>query len=150
MTTVFQLITIISFLVLTVAFYFSGNIRGSLDTQPGEIMWIMRGRRIGSVRWRLRSFLVKGSTERIQLTEGTFLIGNRLRDDIFIDDTGKRILLLVNVQKQKVLVNVLKGSVYIMGESLEADEDVEGRLEARSSGMKIELNDVELEFLRSR
>lgn len=150
MTTVFQLITIISFLVLTVAFYFSGNIRGSLDTQPGEIMWIMRGRRIGSVRWRLRSFLVKGSTERIQLTEGTFLIGNRLRDDIFIDDTGKRILLLVNVQKQKVLVNVLKGSVYIMGESLEADEDVEGRLEVRSSGMKIELNDVELEFLRSR
>lgn len=150
MTTVFQLITIISFLVLTVALYFSGNIRGSLDTQPGEIMWIMRGRRIGSVRWRLRSFLVKGSTERIQLTEGTFLIGNRLRDDIFIDDTGKRILLLVNVQKQKVLVNVLKGSVYIMGESLEADEDVEGRLEVRSSGIKIELNDVELEFLRSR
>ncbi|MDY2595876.1 MAG: hypothetical protein SOW34_13540 [Oliverpabstia sp.] len=52
----------------------------------------------------------------------------------------------MNVQRQKILVNVLKGRVYVGGECWEADEDIEGRIEVRN-GMKIELNDVELEFM---
>ena len=41
----------------------------------------------------------------------------------------------------------MKGRVYVGGECYEVDEDVDGRIEMRS-GMKIELDDVELEFIR--
>lgn len=147
MTTVFELITILSLLALTVILYFSGETKRSpFDTQA-ETMWIMRARRVGPARWRLRSFLVRGSTEKIRLKEGTLIVGNRFKDECYVDDTGERILLFVNVQRQKILLSVLKGTIYISGECYEADEDVEGRIEVRS-GMKIELNDVELEFIR--
>ena len=110
-------------------------------------MWTMRARRVGPAKWRLCSFFARGSSEKIRLEEGTLIVGNRLRDECYIDDTGERVKLFLNVQRQKVLVNVLKGRAYVGGECLEADEDVDGRIEVRS-GMKIELNDVELEFIR--
>lgn len=147
MTTVFELISILSLLALTVILYFSGETKRSpFDTQA-ETMWTMRARRVGPARWCLRSFFVRGSSEKIRLEEGTLIVGNRLRDECYIDDTGERVKLFLNVQRQKVLVNVLKGRAYVGGECLEADEDVDGRIEVRS-GMKIELNDVELEFIR--
>ena len=146
MTIVFELITIISLLALTVIFYLSGETkRGPFDTQA-ETMWTMRARRVGPARWCLRSF-ARGSSEKIRLEEGTLIVGNRLRDECYIDDTGERVKLFLNIQRQKVLVNVLKGRAYVGGECWGADEDVDGRIEVRS-GMKIELNDVELEFIR--
>ena len=146
MTIVFELITIISLLALTVIFYLSGETkRGPFDTQA-ETMWTMRARRVGPARWCLRSFFARGSSEKIRLEEGTLIVGNRLRDECYIDDTGERVKLFLNIQRQKVLVNVLKGRAYVGGECWGADEDVDGRIEVRS-GMKIELNDVELEFM---
>ena len=147
MTIVFELITIISLLALTVIFYLSGETkRGPFDTQA-ETMWTMRARRVGPARWCLRSFFARGSSEKIRLEEGTLIVGNRLRDECYIDDTGERVKLFLNIQRQKVLVNVLKGKAYVGGECWGAAEDVDGRIEVRS-GMKIELNDVELEFIR--
>lgn len=147
MTTVFELITILSLFALTVILYLSGETkRGPFDTQA-ETMWIMRARRVGASKWRLRSFFARGSSEKIRLEEGILIVGNRLRDECYIDDTGERVKLFLNIQRQKVLVNVLKGRAYVGGKYWEADEDVEGRIEVRS-GMKIELNDVELEFIR--
>ena len=147
MTIVFELITIISLLALTVIFYLSGETkRGPFDTQA-ETLWTMRARRGGPARWGLRSFFARGSSEKIRLEEGTLIVGNRLRDECYIDDTGERVKLFLNIQRQKVLVNVLKGRAYVGGECWGADEDVDGRIEVRS-GMKIELNDVELEFIR--
>ena len=50
MTIVFELITIISLLALTVIFYLSGETkRGPFDTQA-ETMWTMRARRVGPAR----------------------------------------------------------------------------------------------------
>ena len=149
MTTVFELITILSLFVLTVALWFSGEIRRKpLDVEDESMtMWTMRARRIGPAKWRLRSLFARESTEKIRLTEGTLTVGNRLKDECYIDDTGERVKLFLNVQRQKILVNVLKGRVYVGGECYEVDEDVDGRIEMRS-GMKIELDDVELEFIR--
>lgn len=149
MTTVFELITILSLFVLTVALYLSGDMHRPLDVEDESMtMWTMRARRVGPSKWRVHSFLVRGSNnEKIRLTEGTLIVGNRLKDECYIDDTGERVKLFLNVQRQKVLVNVLKGRAYVGGECWEADEDVDGRIEVRS-GMKIELNDVELEFIR--
>ena len=148
MITVFELITILSLFVLTVALYLSGDMHRPLDVEDESMtMWPMRARRVGPAKWRLCSFFVRGSSEKIRLEEGTLIVGNRLRDECYIDDTGERVKLFLNVQRQKVLVNVLKGRAYVGGECWEADEDVDGRIEVRS-GMKIELNDVELEFIR--
>lgn len=148
MITVFELITILSLFVLTVALYLSGDMHRPLDVEDESMtMWTMRARRVGPAKWRLCSFFVRGSSEKIRLEEGTLIVGNRLRDECYIDDTGERVKLFLNVQRQKVLVNVLKGRAYVGGECWEADEDVDGRIEVRS-GMKIELNDVELEFIR--
>ena len=62
MTIVFELITIISLLALTVIFYLSGETkRGPFDTQA-ETMWTMRARRVGPARWCLRSFFARGSS----------------------------------------------------------------------------------------
>lgn len=148
MITVFELITILSLFVLTVALYLSGDMHRPLDVEDESMtMWTMRARRVGPARWCLRSFFTRGSSEKIRLEEGTLIVGNRLRDECYIDDTGERVKLFLNIQRQKVLVNVLKGRAYVGGECWEADEDVDGRIEIRS-GMKIELNDVELEFIR--
>lgn len=93
MTIVFELITIISLLALTVIFYLSGETkRGPFDTQA-ETMWTMRARRVGPARWCLRSFFARGSSEKIRLEEGTLIVGNRLRDECYIDDTGERVKL---------------------------------------------------------
>ena len=148
MITVFELITILSLFVLTVALYLSGDMHRPLDVEDESMtMWTMRARRVGPAKWRLYSFFARGSSEKIRLEEGTLIVGNRLRDECYIDDTGERVKLFLNIQRQKVLVNVLKGKAYVGGECWEADEDVDGRIEVRS-GMKIELNDVELEFIR--
>lgn len=148
MITVFELITILSLFVLTVALYLSGDMHRPLDVEDESMtMWTMRARRVGPAKWRLCSFFARGSSEKIRLEEGTLIVGNRLRDECYIDDTGERVKLFLNIQRQKVLVNVLKGKAYVGGECWEADEDVDGRIEVRS-GMKIELNDVELEFIR--
>ena len=148
MTTVFELITVLSLFVLTVALYFSGDMHRPLDVEDESmIKWTIRARRIGPAKWRLRSLFARESTEKIRLTEGALIVGNRLKDECYIDDTGERVKLFLNVQRQKILVNVLKGRVYVGGECYEADEDVDGRIEVRS-GMKIEINDVELQFIR--
>lgn len=148
MTTVFELITIISLFALTVALWFSGESRRKpLDVEDESMTrWTMSARRIGPAKWRLHSLFARKSTEKIRLTEGILIVGNRLKDECYIDDTGERVKLFLNVQRQKILVNVLKGRVYVGGECWEADEDIEGRIEVRN-GMKIELNDVELEFM---
>lgn len=149
MTTVFELITILSLFVLTVALYLSGDMHRPLDVEDESMtMWTMRARRVGPSKWRVHSFLVRGSNnEKIRLTEGTLIVGNRLKDECYIDDTGERVKLFLNVQRQKIMLSVLKGRIYIAGESYEADEDVDGRIELRT-GMKIECNDLELEFIR--
>lgn len=93
MTTVFELISILSLLALTVILYFSGETKRSpFDTQA-ETMWTMRARRVGPAKWRLCSFFARGSSEKIRLEEGTLIVGNRLRDECYIDDTGERVRL---------------------------------------------------------
>ena len=83
MITVFELITILSLFVLTVALYLSGDMHRPLDVEDESMtMWTMRARRVGPSKWRVHSFLVRGSNnEKIRLTEGTLIVGNRFKDE---------------------------------------------------------------------
>ena len=88
MTTVFELITTISLFALTVALWFSGESRRKpLDVEDESMTrWTMSARRIGPAKWRLRYLFARKSTEKIRLTEGILIVGNRLKDECYIDD----------------------------------------------------------------
>lgn len=149
MVLVCELITIGALLAFTAAEWFSiSRSKESLDKAENEL-WYVRARRTGPAKGGIRSILLgrRNLSERIALGEERYLAGNRLVDDLYIDASGKRVRLFINVQKDKVFLTVLRGSVFISTCVYEADKTK--RVEIKDM-TKVVVSDVELEFIRKR
>lgn len=119
----------------------------SLDKE-GKKLWDVRARRIGPAKVNIYNLLFKNKMfERIALEEERYLAGNRMRDDFYIDVSGKRIRIFINVQQDKIYLTVLNGSVVISNCIYEADKT--RRIEINDM-TRVVVSDIELEFIRKR
>ena len=116
--------------------------------KEGKKLWDVRARRIGPAKVNIYNLLFKNKMfERIALEEERYLAGNRMRDDFYIDVSGKRIRIFINVQQDKIYLTVLNGSVVISNCIYEADKT--RRIEINDM-TRVVVSDIELEFIRKR
>lgn len=115
------------------------------EEETEEPVWDMKATRIGSVKKSLRHLLMrrKKMQKTISLSEGSFRAGNGFMDDIYIDITGSRASLYLNVQRDELYLSVLKGSMVIDYYTYEADA---GQVIQIYSGDRVEIDDVKLIF----
>ena len=116
----------------------------------GEILWNLHAVRTGTVKFGFRHFLLTAGKNReneIPLEEGTYLVGNRRGDDIYLDSTGRKVQLFVDVRHQCVYLTVMKGAVSIAGIKYQADSGK--RLEIQEH-MRIRAGNVDLIFKKER
>lgn len=144
---IWQMFTIIILIFFVLGTWISLN-RGleSLDKKEA-VHWEICARRVGTAKGSIRKKLMKKCqlSDEILLGENIYFIGNRFKDEIYIDDSGERLLLYANIQKEKVYLTVLKGVMKISNHFYEADKTK--RIEIKDR-MKISFSDVELEFIK--
>lgn len=142
---IFELITIASaFLFMNYIFFFCGPFQ-DLEEDTEEPVWDMKAARIGSVKKSLRHLLMsrKKIQKTISLSEGSFRAGNGFMDDVYIDISGSRVSLYLNVQRDELYLSVLRGSMSIDYHTYEADA---GQVIQIYSGDRVEIDDVKLIF----
>ncbi len=144
----FEVITICAAIVFTVALGMSMKHTKMIDDDR-EIAWYLRANRHGRARTSFRSILMSAEKlkDEVAVSEGTYCAGNRLIDDLYIDCSGQRIRLYLNVQKDKVFVSVLKGIISVDQNSYGADP--EKRIEIREYAT-IVVGETQLQFRKER
>ena len=139
---VFQLGTILCLFIFVVTAV-SELIIGHTGGNACETLWFVRAQRLGGRPTRR----MKGLSDTIALPEDTFLMGNRIWDDIYIDTGGGRIRLYLNVQKDKILLSVLKGQVVIHNHIVEENRYTTIEIQDFT---KVIAGDISLQFQRKR
>lgn len=121
----------------------------ALENGEEETIWRLRARRIGTAKANRRQALFGEHVLKpeIGLPVGRYLAGNRMLDDLYIDTSGKRFRLFLNVQADRVYLSILKGEVRIQNHRYGPDETK--RIEL-SDWSKIQMDDVELQFIREK
>ena len=118
----FQIATIFSLLAVVICVCMELHLGGTCSNSR-EILWSVHAERVGPAANTLRHVLLnrRGMSEVIWLPEDTFLMGNRMGDDIYLDAGHGRVKLYLNVQKDRILLSVLKGRAMIHNRMYEAN-----------------------------
>lgn len=74
-------------------------------------------------------------------------MGNRLWDEIYVDSSGGTVRMYLNIQKEKMYLSVLSGSIYIDNQLYCADRS--RRIEVQEYA-RIRISDIELKFGKRR
>lgn len=144
----FEVLTVGAILAFTIVECISMSWKSESLDKEGKKLWDVRARRIGPAKMNIYNLFLKNKMfERIALEEERYLAGNRMRDDFYIDVSGKRIRLFINVQQDKIYLTVLKGLVEISNCIYEADKT--RRIEINDM-TRVVVSDIELEFIRKR
>ena len=118
-----------------------------IDADCGEIIWTMFAERTGAAKhgfWQ--KFIKKKSlSTSIPLSEGTFIVSNRLSGDIYVDSSGPAVKLYLNVQRGKLYVSILKGKISIDNCTCYANQTNRFELREYSS---LRIADVTVQFCR--
>lgn len=146
---VFQVLTVGMLSLISVYEWVCFLLFGKTEEEQGEIVWNIISERIGTARKSMRNIFMnrKLLSEKIGLSEGCYFMGNRRRDEIYVDSSGPRIRLYVNVQKERVFLTVLKGHISIDSQVVYANRAARTELPDYS---KIRIADIELQFMKRR
>ena len=121
--TIFQLLTVIFlFIILVLLGFLSGN--KDRNDRTGKTIWTIESdRSVAGLSdiWKRCIFIHKGE-DRVELPEGSFYLGSSMILDDIVVYTKNKIRLYLNVQPDKVLVTVLKGSLIIRERVYEQDQ----------------------------
>ena len=146
---VFQLITVGSLCLLTANEWVYLKFFGETGEDQGKITWNIISERTGTVKNSIWNIFTRKQLlqDRIGLSEGCYFMGNRRIDEIYVDSSGPRIKLYINVQRERVFLTVLKGYVSIENHTVYANDTI--RLEIMEYS-KIRIADIELQFSKRR
>lgn len=143
-----QMLTVGAIGMLTIIEYVSVSWKSEALGKDKERLWYVRARRIGVARLNIhRIFYRNRMLESVFLEKESYLVGNRMRNDLYVDASGKEVRLFVNVQKEKIYLTVLEGFAMISGWNYEADKTRRIEIDDRT---RVTLSDIELEFVRKR
>lgn len=70
-----------------------------------------------------------------------------MTDDLYLDVSGKRVRLYINVQSDRLFLTVIQGAVHIEYHTYEADQGKRIEIPDRT---KVIVSDLELEFIRKK
>lgn len=147
--TISQLSTI--FFLMCLVFAFSKSLRrdGAVSDENLELLWTLKAQRVGKAKKSLRHMFVneRKLKDTIDLHEGTFVLGNGMSDDIYIDTSGKRIKIFLNVQRENIYLTVLKGSVSIQNYTYPQNKKEIIKLDDLS---KVTADDVMFQFYKKK
>lgn len=112
-------------------------------------LWMVRAKRIGTAKKNFRTRLLTfgGRAQEAELGEDRYLAGNRMTDDLYLDVSGKRVRLYINVQSDRLFLTVIQGAVHIEYHTYEADQGKRIEIPDRT---KVIVSDLELEFIRKK
>lgn len=147
--TISQLSTILFLVCLVLAFFKSLRRKSDVCDKNLEILWSVKAQRVGKAKNTIRHMFVNGSKlkDSIDLYEDTFILGNGMSDDIYIDTSAKRIKLYLNVQRENIYLTVLKGSVSIQNHTFVQNKEEIIKLNDLS---KVVVDDIMLQFYRKK
>lgn len=146
---IFQLLTVGSLFALAVFLWISMEFTRDGTEDDGELLWDMWSERIGAPKkkiWRVWNE-GKNSQSYVALPEGCYFMGNRLWDEIYVDSFGCTVRMYLNVQKEKMYLSVLRGSIYIDNQLYCADRS--RRIEIQEYS-RIRISDIEVKFDKRR
>ena len=145
---IFQVLTVIALLALTVQEGIRLKKQCHRRDPCDKAVWKIISEQTGTVKssFRLHRKIRKGFQHKVSLGEGCYFFGNRRRDEIYIDTSGQRVKMYLNVQQDRIYLTILKGNISINNQSY--TEDRSSRIEISKYTMKI--NDIEVRFERSK
>ena len=88
-----------------------------------------------------------GRSSTLPLQEGSYWIGNGIGNDICLRAKGGRVKLLLNVQRDKLLITVLKGSIRMNTVTYKSNEKEQIVVPEQT---KVFIEDFQLQFVRER
>ena len=148
MITTFQLCTMFFMLCLTMKFILDLR-KDIFVAENSEPLWVVSTQRVKPARYTIRNIVLSGRklSNSVTLHQESLILGNGMFDDVYIDTSGHRVKLYLNVQRDKIFLSVLKGSVMIDNNTFVANKKEIIPLEEFS---QVKIEDVLLRFTKSR
>lgn len=144
----FQVMTVIGMTLLTIKLLCS-VFKNSEQDGTGEPLWFVTAKPIGMAKRSFFNRIFRDSTCNILgLPQGSIIAGNRWIDELYIASAGTRTKLLFNIQRDKLYVSVLKGSILIEGYEYLANK--KARISLPDYSKLIICDDIELSFNKRR
>lgn len=146
---VFQITTITALIILTIYQWILLRFRIKTGESESEAIWDIHSERKGAAKhcfWNVFKSELGLQTD-LAICEGCYFMGNRYRDDVYVDSYGQRVRLYLNIQFERIYITVVKGCVRIDNRVFEAD--LESRIEIPEH-TTIRIGDIDLQFRKRR
>ena len=123
-----QVAVVLIMVVLTAFLYKKIAMLSVGEEEVGEAFWI-----------------IKLPPDRLDLPVGNYLVGNGMFNDIYIDTGNEPLRMYWNIQKNKVLVTVLKGKIRISDKTYKSNQKEQILIEDNT---RIYVGNLQLKFLK--